>query len=166
MGKCLLMIVKIEHTRCDEWSAVTYCGAPDDWTEEQVYEAVHKAEKAYLEALQLAKDEADAPNDYKPYGGPPYDRYPDKTVKEIKEKWAEKKKVYDEWNARQRATHKSFQSFLEDQGFSHLEEHADMEVELHWGHRHGTSIDYGEPQIDSMKTPRKMAGIKDEPRFL
>jgi hypothetical protein len=157
-----MKLVKVDHIRCAEWSGSTYVWAPNEWDEEQIENAVRTARQDYLDALNLARENQQPPNDYR-YGPPPFAKYPDKKVSEVIEEWEAKKAEYSAWEKEQAKTKRSFMNFLALQGFTWLGSNEDdvIEVDVDWGHMHGTRIDYGETESDPSKSPAKVAGGKD-----
>lgn len=155
-------LVRVSHIRCGETDAYTYVVAPVDWKASRIHDAVYAAEKKYLAAVEIAKEGTEAPNDYR-WGPPPYEKYPDKTVAEIKAEWEAKKVVYEAWQKEQNKTKHSFAAYLLEQGFRELwDVGIAHDVDLDWGHRHGTKIDYTETRLDTMPTPAKFVGVDED----
>jgi hypothetical protein len=141
--------VKITHIRCSEDDGITYGFVPDDWTENQFYEAIERAKKAYQKATATYLEElktGDLSSLNWHSGTPKYERYPDKTVREVQELHA--KEIEDK---KRRKTilddaRKPFGSFLEKEGFILIwRAEAELEGDIDWGHQHGTPLQYKEP---------------------
>lgn len=157
-----LHLVKISHVRCGEADGTnTYVWAPPDWDEVPIREAVKRAQEAYLAALAATYKVGKPPNDYRQYGKPPYEKYPDDTVKAVDAMWAAKKIVWEEWHNEQSRAFLGFEKFLVEQGFEAFYGHEDEAVDLDWGHRHGQRIDYSETDSDTLPTPAASVGIED-----
>jgi hypothetical protein len=152
-----LQLVRIEHERCGEWSGYTYVGAPQDWSQEQIEEAVTNAEKKYLATFEQAREESPRP---------PYvtlsqigEANPDLTYREVQELVAEKQRAVGEWQSRQWKQSKKFEDFLDTEGFKRLRDiDPDADVVVNWGHNHGKSLRYGDEETDTFVTPAEMAG--------
>ncbi len=164
-----LQLVCIEHERCSEIDAYTFVLAPSAWTEDQVQERVEAAVNAYLKALTAALKSEAPPNDYRGYGSPPYDKHPDRTVRDIKAEWEAKRQAWKAWDKERQAARTPFSRFLADEGFVSLWDASHARAEAWWGHRHGTPIDYSETVIDPVPSPNKMAerirsGLEEQSR--
>lgn len=156
-----MKFVRIEHERCDEWNGYTYAFAPDEWSEDDIDNAVQRAQKSYLEQVRAAKEGVPKPH-YEP-AVTFYERHPDLTIREAKAKYAEKAKELADWQARARQQTTSFETFLTREGFIPLGDADAVDIDLDWGHRHGTRLNYGnDDQTNSLPLPVQMAGKKDE----
>ncbi|GEM_PF-6001835 len=147
-------IARIKHYRCDQpagkWGLSTYVWVPETMTEEEFEALCDKAQKEYFRAADAAKKLMGIPP---PGYSPRYDQYPDKTVAEVKAIHAAET---EEWNRRSavvKAEQRSFAQLLTVVsdgvvwGFWDIE--FPIDIDLHWGHRHGEDIAYGETKIAS-----------------
>lgn len=161
-----MQLIRVTHRRCGDHDGNTFVIAPDDWSRAKAREAINKAQNAYLAAFDIAVKDNPAPNAWKPYGKPDYEKHPDKTVAEIKAEWDALEAEYKAWEAEQRETRKEFETFLKAEGFSLLwDDDVAHEFEIDWGHRHGTRLVYGEDVIDSMPTPAVLSGKEPDYGF-
>jgi hypothetical protein len=163
-----MKLVRINHIRCDEYDAITYMMAPDEWSKEDIHSAIDRAQSKYLDALKRANvTKPIPPNDYKEYTGPPYGNFPDLTVKEVQEEWDRKKEEYMKWKNSRIGIKKSVTNFLQDEGFTHLyDDKSAVEATMDWGHRHGSRIEYEETKTNTFPTPNELAtGKKEEHPF-
>lgn len=153
-------LVRITHYRCNEPSAYTYVWAPNTWDEDKIVDAARKARDAYEQVLDRIKNgHTPPPNEYRPGAPIPYKDYPEKTVAAIEAEWAQKRKAWEIWHeAEERAPKTSFGDFLRREGFVALWEHADMEIDIDWGHQHGVEIDYSKTEDDTLPTPEEASG--------
>lgn len=157
-------IIRIGHTRCDETNAYTLVAVPDDWTDEIIREKLHDARKIYLEYIRTARQSTTPPNDYQPYGGPPFKKYPDRTVADITAEWEAKGEVWKAWNAEQEKTRRTFTDVLRDLDFISLwsKEVEIPRFEVDWGHMHGTRIDYENTADNTLPRPSKIVNPDEE----
>jgi hypothetical protein len=145
-----MKIAVVSHQRCDEdTDKRTLVWIPDEMTPEQFQEAVNVAAADYLAVMDRWK-KAEKPNDYQPYGPPPYENYPTLTVEQIKREWADKKAAWEEWDKKRQRAQKTFAAFLHGRYgivafYDHKPEHYS---EVSWGHRHGVRLEYGESSYD------------------
>lgn len=158
-----LQLVKVTHERCQEWSGTTYVFAPAEWDEELIQSKIDAAVAEYLAAVQMKKLNSPKPNDYVQHGGPPFAKYPDKTVKEVQELWAEMKAEWEVWWQSHQPAKQKFGTFLGEQGFTSFYNGTldVLEVYADWGHLHGTRIDYDETETDPTKSPQQVVTGKD-----
>lgn len=161
-------LIRIDHKRCDDWGYDTsYVLAPVAWTEDQIEDALDAAQKAYLAdykiALTLPK-EKDAPK--RVSENPNYDSYdPDLTVSEIKELHAEKYAEWTKYNETAGGLKKSFEDYLEGEGFLPIYNADSFKVD--WGHAHGSNYQYGmEPNKNSVQSPFVVATGAEPDEFL
>lgn len=147
-----MKLVRIEHPRCHEilWGEETYVFAPDDWDEDDIWEHAFKAQKTYLDYLQSFMN-IEGPEKVMYLNTSFYNKYPDKTVSEVKKIFEEKKQKYEEWDNKRKRAKYPFTHFLIEEGFQYISDNIDTEIELSWGHRHGTDIDYGSFNIKDVK---------------
>jgi hypothetical protein len=145
-------LARVNHYRCDQpagkWGTSTYVWIPKTMTTEEFEALCDKAKKAYLDAHDAAQKTLKTPA---PGYGPQYDRYPDKTVAEVKAIHAAETEEWNKRNVIVKAEQRTFAQILKDVsdgvvlGFWDIE--FPIDVEVHWGHRHGTDIAYGETKI-------------------
>lgn len=138
-----MKLASIAHERCQEVDAMTYCWIPDDWDSFEFQKVVNQAKADYWDKLKFHNP--DPPNDYKQYiSFPEYDKYPDKTVKEVKDEWQAKKEAFLTWKSENDLLTKPFALFLQDYGIKPFYDYDDevMTAEIDWGHNHGTKIEY------------------------
>jgi hypothetical protein len=149
-------IARVNHYRCDQpagkWGLYTYVWVPKTMTEEKFEALCDKAQKAYFKAeAEMKKLLPALPPGY----GPQYDKYPDKTVAEVKAIHAEAEAEWKKRNEVVKTAQRSFTQILKDISDGEVKGFWDIEfpisVDLHWGHRHGECIDYGETRV---KDPR------------
>lgn len=153
-------LMRIVHMRCGDYSANTFILVPATWTKDQVKTVVTNAQMAYLDALRnLGKN---PPNDYKPYSGPPYKAYPNKTVLEVDAIWEAKRREWEVWKKENDKASKRFSDFLIEEGVVSLYDASVEEFELDWGHNHALPIRYDDTATDTLPTPRGLIGDEDE----
>jgi hypothetical protein len=161
-----MRLLKVEHTRCGEAAGHTYVWIDDDVDALAVVDA---AKRDYLRAIADLAAQRKPPNDYRPYGSPPYDKFPDKTVAEVKAEWEAKKVEWTAWNEKRMGARLAFEDFLARQeGVKTWAWHESEVVALDWGHLHGTSIDYSLTDVDTIPRPDEVLGLaedEDEYRF-
>ena len=153
-----MKLVRIGHYRCGDYDCVTFALAPDEWDEARIEVEVDKAHEAYMVEFDKARaDEAGPPD---PGYSPDFKAHPDKTVGEVMAEHQAAREARNAWDKEQAKTRRRFENFLMDRGFVSLwsDEANAQFVEIHWGHRHGQRLQYGEDEIDTMPTPAKLAG--------
>jgi|SRR5579863_354985 len=145
-------IARIDHWRCDQpagkFGLSTYVWVPKTMTQEEMEALCVQAQKAYFKAEDDLKKLSPAlPPGYQPN----YEKYPNKTVAEVK---AIHEAEVAEWSKRNevvKASQRSFTQILKDISDGTVLSFWDVEfpidVRLHWGHKHGVNIDYGETKI-------------------
>jgi len=151
-----MKVVRINHDRCNEWDVTTYALAPDEWSNGEVMSRVGKAQDEYQQTVnELAKVMKETPPGMqRPFSSPQYKNYPDKTVREVDELHAEQVERYKAYEAEKRKGYRSFSSYLEDQGFTRLDNYEDaVVVEVYWGHQHGTKLDYRDDALVDVDGP-------------
>ncbi len=149
-------LARVNHYRCDQpagkWGLTTYVWVPRTMTEMEFEVLCEKARAAYFKAEEEQKKLSPA---VPPGYGPQYDKYPDKTVAEVKAIHAEAEAEWKKRNAVVKAAQRSFAQILIEISEGVVKSFWDVELplsyELHWGHHHGMDIDYGETKI---KDPR------------
>ena len=149
-----MRLARIKHYRCGEpagkWGLSTYVWVPADMDSDELQGFVSAARDAYLDAERAAKE---TPGCKPPgYGPTIYPNTPDTTtVAELRAEYEKNAQAYKEYNERVDKARKPFAWHLQQvSGFRILQFHEnipDMEVECHWGHNHGTTIDYGATEI-------------------
>jgi hypothetical protein len=143
----------IDYVRCGEPEFMrTLVWLPDEMTPEQFEATIEEAKKEYLAFAEAFKNEP-APNGYREYSTPPYEKHPSLTVAEVRRIHAENKAAWDAWNAERQKARKTFASYLVGRNgieafYEHLPEA--FTVECDWGHRHGWKLDYGETKYDDV----------------
>lgn len=145
-----MKLIRIQHERCNEWSASSYALAPDDWDDEQISRAIRAAQDDYL-AFEQEFRERQSDNGFTAHyfpGHPSYEQHPDKTVREVQELHAAQKTEWQRWRDREYQSRQPFSAYLEKHGLIRLvnaeEEHGIQEFDLDWGHRHGWRLDYSD----------------------
>jgi|SRR5208282_1872503 len=147
-------IARVDHYRCDQpagkWGLSTYVWIPKTMTHEEFEALCDKAQKEYFRAADAIKKlmlKAILPPGYSPQ----YDKYPDKTVAEVKAIHAVETEEWNKRNILVREEQRSFAQILKDVSDGTILNFWDIEfpikTEVHWGHRHGEDIDYGETKI-------------------
>ncbi len=149
-----MKLARIEHWRCGEpvgWkdgSGSTYVWVPEDLTEAEFDDLCDRAQKAYFASVEeLKRLIPTSPCGY----GPQFENFPDKTVKEVVALHAEKKKAWDEQQAKRKAAQRSFTEILKDISGGVIKSFWDttfaLTAQLSWGHRHGEDIDMGPTKV-------------------
>jgi len=157
----------VDHYRCDDLDASTYIWCEDDWTEEQFEEAVERAADAYNASLKAYTEAGDKdPYPQGSYVDPRFRDYPNMTVAEVIKIHEEKKAEREEWKRKQNRAHRSFSSFLEDEGLINFYGvDAEYETNIWWGHRHGERLDYESTDI-SKKDLREEIKLTSKVRYV
>lgn len=163
-----MKLARIEHWRCDEpvgWkngTGNTFVWVPDDLTEAELEALCEKAQAEYFRAAdELKKLVPTSPCGY----GPRFENFPDKTVAEVLAIHAEEKAKWDGQQAKRKAAQRSFTEILKDisggviKAFWEIK--LPLNIELHWGHRHGQDLDMGATKIGDF-TPSDPEGAEDE----
>jgi len=158
-----MKLARIDHVRCDSYDATTYVWVPDDMTEDGLDDLVSAAQRSYLKAEDDLAKSPDAPPN--PGYFPRYDAdmNASKTVAEVKAEHAAAKAAYEAWEKRRNAARKSFAEHLVAVSSGAVKFFCDggelLRTEARWGHRHGTTIDYGETNPnDGDIDPRRSEG--------
>jgi len=160
-------IARVNHYRCDQpagkWGLSTYVWVPQTMTTEEFEALCDKARKAYLDAADAAKKLVKTPP---PGYGPRYDQYPDKTVAEVKAIHAVETEEWNKRNAVVKAEQRTFAQLLKDVSDGVVLNFWDIEfpvdVDVHWGHHHGTDIAYGETKITNPAPATQTFGGQEE----
>lgn len=142
-----MRLIQIWHERCGDYEECTYRLVPDDWTDDEIHGRLIKAKDEYWAALTQAIKEQAPPNNWRSHSNPPYDKYPDLTVKEVKEIWEKQKTEYKEWEKKDIPTRKRFEDFLDDDFVELYDTPREDEFTVFWGHAHGIPLEYGEPYL-------------------
>jgi hypothetical protein len=160
-------LARVNHYRCDQpagkWGTSTYVWVPKAMTTEEFEVLCEKARKSYLDAADAAKKLVGTPA---PGYGPQYDRYPDKTVAEVKAIHAAETEAWSKRNVVVKAEQRTFAQILKDVsngavlGFWDVE--VPIDVQVNWGHRHGSDIDYGETKITNPAPATQTFGGQSE----
>lgn len=160
-------LARVNHYRCDQpagkWGTSTYVWVPKAMTTEEFEVLCEKARKSYLDAADAAKKLVGTPA---PGYGPQYDRYPDKTVAEVKAIHAAETEAWSKRNVVVKAEQRTFAQILKDVsngavlGFWDVE--VPIDVQVNWGHRHGNDIDYGETKITNPAPATQTFGGQSE----
>lgn len=157
--------IKIQHVRCSDWDGATYVGVPDEWADGDIEDRITVAKENYLGAIEWLRENNKPPHGlHSGYAKPNYSAFPDKTVREIEEGWAEKVEDYKAWERMQRNEYRKFENFLVEQGFEALWS-MDSDFEVDWGHRHHVPLSYGTDTDDSLPVGKVVKGEEydDEP---
>lgn len=152
-----MKLAKITHERCDEYDGYTYVVVPDEMTQEEFDNAVYSAQKEYIEFVTEYDKVKKILNESSfAYNNPLmrfYDKYPDKTVAEVKEIYAAKSAEHAEASKLKAQSYREFGTYLKDFGITPLVEYeAEINKDLDWGHRHGSSINH-ERRVEDMPGP-------------
>lgn len=150
-----MKLARIEHWKCGEpvgWkntSGSTYVWVPDDMTEDELDNLSEAARKAYL-AVEEEFKKISPP--YPPGYGASVEHYPDAwTVAQIKADHSAKEKVYYQYQDKAALARKPFSWHLQQASGGTIKLFWEIEpaisTELHWGHQHGTTIEYGATQF-------------------
>jgi len=145
-------IARINHYRCDQpagkWGLTTYVWVPKTMTATELDDLVEKARQEYFKAQEEQKKLLPA---LPPGYGPQYDKYPDKTVAEVKAIHAAAEEEWKKRNEVVKAVQRTFTQILKDVSENTIKSFWDIEfpisVDLHWGHHHGQQIGYDETKI-------------------
>ena len=137
-------LARIDHERCNEFSACTYVWVRADMTEDEFTERVLAAQREYLAALdEFAKTK-------KPETRAPYsinwENHRDRNVADVLDEHAARRNEQARFDAKRNEAMKDFDHFLKKQeGIeSFWDGEADLHGEVDWGHRHGSKIDYSD----------------------
>ena len=155
-----MKLARVEHWRCGEpigWKGTpgsTYVWVPEDMNEEVFEDICEKARKAYLDTE--AEFKKLAPVSPPGYGGS-IQGWPDiATVADIRADYAKKEKAYKEYHEKGSAARKPFSWHLQ-QAHSGIklfhEVKPEIDIELSWGHAHGTTLELGATQISDYPIP-------------
>lgn len=144
-----MKLVRIEHERCSETDCVTYAWVPDDWSEEQLEDAVGRAQKAYLENYARWKEdkENEPEHHWATWGSKEkfYTAHPDETVAEVDKLWQEALANRAAWEKKYDEGKKRFADFLLPEGVTPFFDHEPtLSAYVSWGHRHGDSLSYND----------------------
>jgi hypothetical protein len=144
-----MKLAKIDHERCRETDATTYVWVPDDFTSNGLGIFIKAAQELYLKNEEELKK---APRPAAPGYEPNFRLHPNLTVAEVEAVHKVQVAEYKEWSKKRDNTRKTFSTLLSEvsngliKGFYDLE--PDILAFVSWGHRHGTTIEYGETDTD------------------
>lgn len=157
-----MKLIRITHIRCGDYDCTTYAMAPDDWSVEKVEGAVYDAQSDFLKTYFKAKEIKDGPPN--PGFNPPYDKFPDKTVAEVKKEYQKLKEEYDNWVEEYAKTNVTFNLCLERSGFTLLYNASkdEDEVELDWGHNHGEVFGYHAEEEQRLPSVHRILEKKED----
>lgn len=149
-----MKLAYINHNRCGErvWGAATVVYIPDEMGEEELLSFCRLAVASYLDAEEEFKKE-------RPQAVPfSWEKYPDTMTKaEIEADRKKQETRRKEWEEKQKRARKSFGEHLamvsKDKIRLFWNVRPEVSVDVDWGHRHGTNIDYGSTEIDSKDVP-------------
>jgi hypothetical protein len=133
-------LVRIEHSRCDEYDGTEYVLAPAGWDEARIHAEINTVEQEMIADAQALKE----PPFGEPPFHPPYEKHPQLTVREVQEQHTKLKADYKAWRDENKQMTRSFADRLRDRGFIGLwEDEAEvLEHDCYWGHRHGLDLNY------------------------
>lgn len=144
-----MKLIKVYHCRCGEYDGASYLLVPSDYKRSHIEEVLRNASSNYVEAVKHAR--SDPPNDFTRWSRPDYEHNLDKTVREVKEEWEEKKRVWEEWaNKGYNLERNNFSDFIKDldKNIIPLHQADDIEeYEVDWGHHHGLFLDYSDESL-------------------
>jgi hypothetical protein len=136
-----MKLVRIEHSRCNEYDGTEYMLAPDDWNEYTLEELI---EETVNELIADAKAVKDPPfGEPRPFQ-PDYDKHPDLKVSQVQALHATQKEEYKVWREENNHLERSFEERLTEKGFIPIwHQDADtIKVKTYWGHNHGLTLNY------------------------
>lgn len=148
-----MRLARIRHYRCNEIDGVSYVLIPDEMSEDALQYLADSAVKAYLDAERAAA----AIIGPKQIGyGPQYEKHPEKTVAEIK---GEYDREFAQWKADEEIRKQGRLRFsdhlarLSDQKIKRYfdEDPSILEIEVSWGHNHGTDKDSSGDSMDGVR---------------
>lgn len=158
-----MKLARIEHWRCGEpmyykgHNGSTYVWVPKDMTAEELDALCEEAQKAYLDTEREMKSAA-------PVAPPGYSGFvtnatpDDMTVGELRAQHEKQTQAYKEYQALVEKSRKPFGWHLHQvSGGEVLQfwgEKPELEVELSWGHNHGTTIDHSPTEIGDYPFPQ------------
>jgi hypothetical protein len=158
-----MKLAQVDHERCGEIRATTYVWVSDHMDREVFAAYVKTATNLYLTYEGAFKI---APRPVPPGYEPNYKQYPNMTVAEVQALHQVEVIAYKEWAAKQEDTRKTFAELLVEVGEGHIRHFTDIPTDslsttVNWGHRHGTTVRYGEVDICSCDFNAAAAGIED-----
>lgn len=148
-----MKLAKVRHIRCNEYAATTYLFVPNELSQDDLRQAVLRAQKTYLADAEAWKNANPAPADPS-YSYFSLEKYPpNTTISEILEQRKKEEADYKEWEATRRKAQNGFVHYLKaeitDSEF--IEDTEAIESSVDWGHHHGKSINYGEFKDQDLK---------------
>lgn len=164
-----MQLVRISHSRCQEWDGTSFVLAPDNWSEDTINQKLDAAMNAYFEVLDALRQDQNG----KPYpnlGFIDYKGNPDKTVREVQDEHKQKQDANKAWETEHNKRNSGFDSFLTDQGFTSIysETSEVLVFEADWGHHHGTPIKYdtiSNPHVTPQSVVNKERGERTRDEF-
>lgn len=135
-------IVHVVHYRCGEWDGTETFYAPDSFTEEEIEQKVRKVSDEMITDAKLVK-ESPARVEYLDWNK----QDQDKTIRQIKSEFEEKKKNYDNWKKENSHLTRSFACRMIEVGFHTNDiDKVPVEIDNYWGHHHGLTLNYGKKE--------------------
>lgn len=145
-----MKLIRVYHSRCGEYDGSTYFLVPSDYKRPHIEAILQNACNNYIEAVVHAR--SDPPNDFTRWSEPNYGANLDKTVREVREEWEEKKRIWEEWaNKGYNLENKNFADFVKDldKNIITLPQADDIEeYEINWGHHHSLFFDYSDEDTE------------------
>jgi hypothetical protein len=140
-------LAKISHNRCYEYDSTTFVMIPYEWSIFDFNHKVKAAQEKYLQFFNKLKTQDAVP--FVPYK-PDYAKADKtKTIAEIETEHQEKLNKFQEYEEFRVKASRSFTYFLQDEGmFPIWAVDADYEVDIDWGHAHGSRLDYHDKDLE------------------
>jgi hypothetical protein len=140
-----MKLARVTHMRCgNHVDATTYVWVEDYFTEKDLEKNVEMAKVSYLAAEAAFKNDPNAPPNVGSYAD--YQKYPDRTVKEVDAIFLAQKTAYNAWKKKRDEARKPFAHHLVQISKGAIKNFYDVEplsCEVDWDHRHGVTIEYG-----------------------
>lgn len=144
-----MKLARIEHDRCNEFDCHTFVWIPDVMERDEFNKIVKLAQEEYLKAESEFK-RMTRPLD--PGYSPQYDKYPNKTVAEVKTAFDEARIIYTEYEKKLSDARLHFCSHLIKASGDRIKSFWDGDFlitsHIDWGHRHGENLNYKEKSPD------------------
>lgn len=148
-----MKLARVSHIKCDENRASTYVWIPDGMTEEQFQNLCDLARTRYLECEGNFR--ANGPQ----YPRLDYDKHPGKTVAEIKAMHDVAVSQYESLKKHHEDSRRSFGDWLVELSQKTIEPFwkidPPIDIDLHWGHNHGMSMEFDETNIQDLRRKSK-----------
>jgi hypothetical protein len=143
-------LVRIEHFKCNDWAGTSYVWVDDNMGIDRLEELCDQAQARYLTNEHACDSRPATPRN--PGYMPEYGKYPDMKVSEVTALWKVEKDAYDQWMQKRKETRKPFAEVLEQIGEGSIRRFHDPfeeipKVDVDWGHRHGTYVEFGETEL-------------------